>query len=65
MTVPSDSDLRILIDEVVNALQVAILLAQHVERTSTTTAQDATAIIRNLRRVTEALENFRLGGGAR
>ena len=60
---PLDPGLRSVVDELVNALQVAVLLAQHVERTSATTAQDATAITRNLHRVTQALEKFRAVGG--
>ena len=59
MMAPPDKDLRASIDDVANALQAAVLIAEHLQRASSATAQDAGAMIRNLRRVTDALERLR------
>ena len=61
---PPDRNLRVFVDELVNALQVVVLIAEHLERASAATAQDTGAMIRNLRRVTESLERMRKTGGA-
>ena len=53
---------RRLLDELANALQAAVLLAEHAERVSAATAQDVSAVRRNLKRATTALETFREGG---
>ena len=63
MMASPDSDLRAIVDEVANALQAAVLIAEYLERSSSATAQDAGAMIRNLRRVTDALERLRTMGG--
>jgi hypothetical protein len=54
----TDSNLRAIVAELANALQVTILIAQHLERASSTTAQDATAITWNLSRATTALRKL-------
>ena len=61
---PFDPAVGQIVDDVANALQAAVLIAAHLERTSAATAQDAGAMIRNLRRVTVALERLRKLGGA-
>jgi hypothetical protein len=60
----TDPDVRRMIDDVANALQAAVLIAEHLQRASSATAQDAGAMIRNLRRVTDSLERLRQTGGA-
>lgn len=60
---PLDPFLRSLIDELANALQVAVLLTQHVERASATTAQDAATITSSLDRATAALQKLRTARG--
>ena len=62
---PHDSPVNRLVDEVANALQVAVLVAEHLQLAASATAQDAAALIRNLRRATAALERFRTEGGGR
>jgi hypothetical protein len=64
MMASRDPDLRAIVDEVANALQAAVLIAEHLERTSGNTAQDAVALTHNLRRVTRALEKLRKTGVA-
>lgn len=58
-----DLRLRQTIDDIANALQAAVLIAEHLQRASSATAQDASAMLRNLRRVTDSLERLRSGGG--
>ena len=59
-----DPHVRQMVDDIANALQSAILIAEHLQRASSATTQDAGAMIRNLRRVTDALERLRKMGGA-
>jgi len=61
---PLNPDVRQVVDEVANALQAAVLIAEHLHRVSSATAQDTGAMIRNLRRVTEAMDRLRKMGGA-
>jgi len=56
---------QMLIGELTNALQVVVLVAEHLERASSATAQDARTIARNLARVTATLDKIRTEGGAR
>lgn len=60
---PVDPNLRAIVDELANALQVVVLLAEHLKRASSAAEQDATAITRNLQRVTTALQKLRVAGG--
>ena len=64
MMASRDPDLRAIVDDIANALQAAVLIAEHLQRASSATTQDAGAMIRNLRRVTDALERLRKTGGA-
>lgn len=61
---PLDPAVRQMVDDIANALQAAVLIAEHLQRASSATAQDAGAMIRNLRRVTDSLERLRKTGGA-
>jgi hypothetical protein len=62
---PLDPNVRQIVDEIANAMQAAVLIAEHLQRASSATAQDAGAMIRNLRRVTDSLERLRsVGGGS-
>lgn len=54
---------RQLLDELANALQSAVLLVEHLERTSAAAARDVTAITLSLSRATEALAQLRARGG--
>ena len=56
---PRDPNLRRVIDELANALQVAVLIAEHLELASSATAQDAIALSRNLKRATDAIQKLR------
>jgi hypothetical protein len=56
---PLQPDIRPIVEELINALQVAVLLAQHLDRASAKAAQDVTAITRNLNRATTALLKLR------
>jgi hypothetical protein len=67
---PRDPNLRRVIDELANALQVAVLIAEHLELTSaatafasSATAQDAVTLSRNLKRATDAIQQFRVERG--
>ncbi len=62
---PLDPTLRSILDELSNALQVVVLIAEHLALASSATAQDATAITGNLKRVTDALHQLRSDGGVR
>jgi hypothetical protein len=62
---PLDPTLRSVLDELANGLQVVVLVAEHLQQASSATAQDATAIARNLKRVTDALHQLRTDGGVR
>jgi len=50
---PVDPNLRVIV----------VLIAEHLERASSATAQDATAISRSLHRMTAALQTLRTAGG--
>ena len=63
MAAALDPNLRVIVDELANALQVVVLIAEHLERASSATAQDATTITRSLHRVTTALQKLRVPGG--
>jgi hypothetical protein len=56
---PLDSSRRPWLDELANALQAVVLIAEHLERSSAYVAQDAKAVTKNLQRVTTALEKLR------
>ena len=56
---PRDPNLQRVIDELANALQVAVLIAEHLELASSATAQDAVALSRNLKRATDAIQKLR------
>ena len=56
---PRDPNLQRVIDELANALQVAVLIAEHLELASSATAQDAIALSRNLKRATDAIQKLR------
>ena len=56
---PRDPNLQRVIDELANALQVAVLIAEHLELASSATAQDAIALSRNLKRATDAIQTLR------
>jgi len=60
---PRDPNLRRVIDELANALQVAVLIAEHLELASSATAQDAIALSRNLKRATDAIQKLRVERG--
>jgi hypothetical protein len=53
---PRHSDLARVLDEVANALQTVVLLAEHLERTLTAVGRDVTAIRLGLNRATRALK---------
>ena len=55
--------LQRVIDELANALQVAVLIAEHLELASSATAQDAIALSRNLKRATDAIQELRVERG--
>ena len=65
MTPLDPGKLNELTDQLANALQVVVLVAEHLERASSATAQGARAINRNLQRVRTALERLQAEGGAR
>jgi phosphopantetheine adenylyltransferase len=60
---PRDPNLQRVIDELANALQVAVLIAEHLELASSASAQDAIALSRNLKRATDAIQQFRVERG--
>jgi hypothetical protein len=51
-----------LVDELANALQTAVLIADHLHVTSSTGIQDARALSKSLRRATDALTRLRADG---
>jgi hypothetical protein len=54
-----------LVDELVQAVQVVVLTAEHLELAASATAQDARTISRSLRRVSTALQRLKATGGDR
>lgn len=60
---PRDPNLQRVIDELANALQAAVLIAEHLQLASSATAQDAIALSRNLKRATGAIQQFRVERG--
>jgi hypothetical protein len=62
---PLDPALCAILDELANGLQVVVLIAEHLQVASSATAQDATAITRNLKRVTDAVNQLRSDGDGR
>jgi hypothetical protein len=59
-----DSSLRPIVDELANALQATVLLAEYLQLAASATAQDATALTRSLRRAMDALQKLRAPEGA-
>jgi hypothetical protein len=57
---PRDLNYHRAIDELANALQVAVLIAEHLELASSATAQDANGLSRNLKRATDAIQKLRV-----
>ncbi len=55
----NDRELREALDSMANALQTAVLLAEHVHDVSAAAAQDSRTLIGDLRRATVALEDAR------
>lgn len=62
---PDESSVAQMVDAVAQALQVAVLVAEHLQLATAAAAQDAVALTRSLRGATEALERFRADGGGR
>lgn len=60
-----DSPLGPVVDELANSLQAVILIAEHLRGASAATAQDADALLRSLKRATDALQRLRAHGGDR
>ena len=67
---PPDPNLQRLVDELANALQAAVLIAEHLQRTSaatafasSATAQDAVTLSGNLKRATDAIQRLRADRG--
>jgi hypothetical protein len=67
---PPDLNLQRTVDELANALQAAVLIAEHLQLTSaatafasSATAQDAVILSRNLKRATDAIQQFRVERG--
>ena len=63
---PRDPNLQRIVDELANALQAAVLIAEHLQLTSaatafasSATAQDAIALSRNLKRATGVIQKLR------
>ena len=56
--------IRTLIDQLADALHVAVHVTDHLELAASTTAQDARAVLRSLERVTRVVEQLRREGGA-
>jgi hypothetical protein len=56
---PLDPDLARLVEELSNALQSAVLLVEHLERTSAATTRDVRAINVSLKRATDVLGRLR------
>jgi len=61
---PRDPNLERMVDELANALQATVLLAEYLQLAASASAQDATALTRSLRRATDALQKLRAEGGA-
>jgi len=59
-----DPNVRRVVEELANALQAAVIIAEHLERSSAYAAQDAIAVTRSLKRMTGALAKLRGEGGA-
>ena len=50
------------IAEVATALDVAVVVAEHLELAARATAQDSVSLVRNLRRASDALQSLRSSG---
>ena len=61
---PHESPLSRMVDDVANAPQVAVLVAEHLQLAASATAQDSAALTRSLRRATDALQRLRAEGWA-
>ena len=59
-----DPNLERMVDELGNALQATVLIAEHLKLAASATAQDSAALTRSLRRATDALQRLRAEGGA-
>jgi surfactin synthase thioesterase subunit len=55
-----DSTLQSVVDELANALQATVVLAEYLQLAASAGAQDATALARSLRRATAALQKLRV-----
>ena len=62
---PDFAQFRTLLDELANAVQVVVLIAEHFENVSSAISQDSRAMSRNLKRATDALHTMRVEGSAR
>lgn len=60
---PPDLNLQRIVDELANALQAAVLIAEHLQLASAAAAQDASALTRNLKRATDAIQKLRADRG--
>lgn len=60
---PLDPDVRGIVDELANALQTAVLIAEQLERAGGVIARDAASLQRSLHRATAALQKLRIAAG--
>ena len=60
---PRDPNLQRIVDELANALQAAVLIAEHLQVASAATTQDAVTLSRNLKRATDAIQKLRADRG--
>jgi hypothetical protein len=63
MTPDERAVLRRVLDQIANALQTLVLVAEHLETAAGSTAQDAKAITRQLNSMTRLLHDVRGQGG--
>lgn len=57
MATDDPARLRAALDQIANALQPAVIIADHLERTTGTIAQDAASLSQNLRRAAAILKS--------
>lgn len=60
---PRDGDVARVLDDIANALQTVVLLAEHLERLTEAVVRDVTAVRLGLERAIRALQTLRPGGG--
>jgi hypothetical protein len=58
MTPFDATEIRVVIDEIANALQILTLLVEHQELATRSAAHDAVVITRNLKRVSDSLRKL-------